>query len=73
MLFHGCIIVVTWFSEDQPSYNTMADADTNKVNHVSTLFATQLGSYHENSTYTIGVGITNAELLKVLKLFQTPA
>ena len=33
----------------------------------------QLGSYHENSTYTIGVGITNAELLKVLKLFQTPA
>ena len=40
MLFRGCITVVTWFAEDQPSYNTMADTDTNKVNHVSTSFAT---------------------------------
>ena len=31
-------MVVTWFSDGQPSYNTMVDIDTNMVNHVSTLF-----------------------------------
>ena len=30
-------------------------------------------AYHENSRYTIRVGVTKAELLNVLKLFQTPA
>ena len=40
MVFSGYIMVVTWFSDDQPSYNTMVDIDTNMVHHVSTLFAT---------------------------------
>ena len=40
MVFGGHIMVVTWFSDDQPSYNTMVDIDTNMVHHVSTLFAT---------------------------------
>ena len=33
-------MVVTWFSDGQPSYNTMVDIDTNMFNHVSTLFTT---------------------------------
>ena len=32
--------MVTWFSDGQPSYNTMVDIDTNMFNHVSTLFTT---------------------------------
>ena len=34
-IFHGCIMVVTWFSDGQRSYNTMVGIDTN---HGSTLF-----------------------------------
>ena len=37
-VLHGCIMVVTWFSDGQPPYDTMVDTDTNMVNHVSTLF-----------------------------------
>ena len=33
-------MAVTWFSDGQPSYNTMVDIDTNMFNHVSTLFIT---------------------------------
>ena len=33
-------MTVTWFSDGQPSYNTMVDIDTNMFNHVSTLFTT---------------------------------
>ena len=40
MLFHGYIMVGTWFSDGQPSYNNMVDIDTDMVNHVSTLFTT---------------------------------
>ena len=32
--------MVTWFSDGQPSYNTMVDIDRNMFNHVSTLFTT---------------------------------
>ena len=45
VVFHGYIMTVTWFSDGQPSYNTMVDIDTNMFNHVSTLFTTAgLGS-----------------------------
>ena len=40
MVFHGYIMTVTWFSDGQPSYNTMVDIDTNMFNHVSTLLTT---------------------------------
>ena len=40
MVFHGYIMTVIWFSDGQPSHNTMADIDTNMFNHVSTLFTT---------------------------------
>ena len=33
-------MTVTWFSDGQPSYNTMVDIDANMFNHVSTLFTT---------------------------------
>ena len=33
-------MMVTWFSDGQPSYNTMVDIDTNMFNNVSTLFTT---------------------------------
>ena len=33
-------MMVKWFSDGQPSYNTMVDIDTNMFNHVSTLFTT---------------------------------
>ena len=38
-------MTVTWFSDGQPSYNTMVDIDTNMFNHVSTLFTTAGNPY----------------------------
>ena len=34
------MMVVTWFSDGQPSFDTMVDIGTNMVDHVPTLFIT---------------------------------
>ena len=43
-------MTVTWFSDGQPSYNTMVDIDTNMFNHVSTLFTTAGKSIRNDMT-----------------------
>ena len=42
---------MTWFSDGQPSYNTIVDIDTNMVNHVSTLFTAAGSSLNELSYF----------------------
>ena len=53
-------MTVTWFSDGQPSYNTMVDIDTNMFNHVSTLFTiaginTTINHYEEYIFYLFNI------------------